>query len=348
MNVKNKKHRTLFKPYIICGILLIFYFTVGAQKSLGHGLYFMTLFTVIQLIIYQINNHQLIPRLFDHNSRKFYILNIFLILLVVNLSICVDHLMNLYIFKSEGKHSILFPFFLHSMLCFIALWVAISQHLMEKEKKNKIEIEELKREKAENELRFLKMQINPHFLFNALNNIYTMSYIGDQSAPEKIAMLSNMLRYVLYDCESSFIPIYKEVDYLENFIAFQQLKTENAQNITFSSQLDQDNYPIAPMLLIPFVENAFKHSKIEKDTAGFVKIELIQEKQKLLFNVRNSIFGEGTSTTSSTQNKGIGIENVKSRLQLLYGENYFLTANKKGHQYTITLELRNHGSSFNL
>jgi LytS/YehU family sensor histidine kinase len=209
---------------------------------------------------------------------------------------------------------------------------------MEKEKRTKIEIEELKREKAESELKFLKTQINPHFLFNALNNIYTMTYIGDKSAHEKIATLSDMLRYVLYDCESDLIPLDKEVKYISSYIEFQQLKTERKQNITFLYNKENENYMISPMLLIPFIENGFKHSGIEKDRSGFVSILLSQTKEKLLFTVKNSHSGE-KMPVKPPKDRGIGIENVINRLELLYPGKYLLDVRADNHEYSIYLEL---------
>ncbi|MGE4586709.1 MAG: sensor histidine kinase, partial [Mangrovibacterium sp.] len=181
----------------------------------------------------------------------------------------------------ERPNIVFFPFFLHTVLCFVAFWISLARYLIEKEKKTKLEIGELRKEKAESELKFLKTQINPHFLFNALNNIYTMTYIRDNSASEKIAMLSDMLRYILYDCGSDFISLDKEIKYIRNYIEFQQLKTENKQNITFLCQAENGNYQLAPMLLIPFIENGFNHSRIEMESSAFVTIILSQIGEKL-------------------------------------------------------------------
>jgi LytS/YehU family sensor histidine kinase len=210
--------------------------------------------------------------------------------------------------------------------------------LLEKEKITKIEIEELKRDRAESELKFLKMQINPHFLFNALNNVYIMTYTGDKSAADKIAMLSNMLRYVLYDCKSDLISIEKEIEYINNFIEFQQLKTEKKQNITFVTPNINESSMIAPMLLIPFIENGFKHSRIEKYKDGYVNIKLSIIKDKIHFNIKNSL-PEIPVKSSSNIDKGIGIENVKNRLELLYPEKYSLEIKTSGKEFQVTLEL---------
>jgi LytS/YehU family sensor histidine kinase len=222
----------------------------------------------------------------------------------------------------------------------VAFWASITTYLIGRQEKINLEIEALKREKAESELKFLKTQINPHFLFNALNNIYSMAYTGDSSTPEKITMLSDMLRYVLYDCESDYISLYKEIDYISSFLEFQQLKTEERQNIEFNFGPYDDNYQIAPMLLVGFVENAFKHSKIEKDRDGFVKIYLWQNPTKFYFSVENSVpevlLPLGSNTARSG---GIGIENAKSRLALMYPDRHQLEIASSENYHKVVLEL---------
>jgi len=220
----------------------------------------------------------------------------------------------------------------------VAFWGTMTRFLVEKPEKNKGELGKIKTEKAESELKFLKTQINPHFLFNALNNIYSMAYTGDKSAPEKITMLSDMLRYVLYDCESDYISLYKEIDYINSFLEFQQLKTENRQNITFNIGSYDENYQIAPMLLVTFVENAFKHSKIEKDKSGFVRIMLSQTDGDFHFIVENSIPPQQIAKKSN-HDKGIGIENARNRLELLYPKKHELTIIHDESNYKIVLKL---------
>ncbi len=165
-----------------------------------------------------------------------------------------------------------------------------------------------------------------------------MAYTGDKSAPEKITMLSDMLRYVLYDCESDYISLYKEADYINSFMEFQQLKTEKRQNIHFNIGPYDENYQIAPMLLVTFVENGFKHSKIEKDKSGFVNISLSQSADKFCFFVENSIPDEAAVRTPENK-RGIGIENAKNRLNLLYPKKHQLEISNIDNVYRVELEL---------
>ncbi|NLF42220.1 MAG: histidine kinase [Bacteroidales bacterium] len=329
------------KSYMVWLILLLFYFILGVQSSTINALFHALLFTGSQYLVFTINDRYLIPTFYETNKRRFYNDNFIIITtisLVITSTIYIAHHFS-QDYRIPRPQNFFFPFIVQMILCGIAFWVSTSKYLLKKEEKTKIEIEELKREKVESELRFLKTQINPHFLFNALNNIYSMAYSGDQTAPEKIAILSDMLRYVLYDCESNSISLDKEIDYISNYIEFQQLKTESKQNIRFDFSRADQSYQVAPMLLVPFVENAFKHSSIEKDPEGFVDIELYHQDNMLVFIVRNSIPQGVLSLIKSGREKGIGIENVRHRLNLIYNKKYFLliTKNEKEHCITLTL-----------
>lgn len=194
----------------------------------------------------------------------------------------------------------------------------------------------LKSENLETELKFLKSQINPHFLFNALHNIYTLSYIKSDLAPEMILKLSDMLRYILYDCTAEKVPLGKEVSYLKNYVKLQQLKAEEADiKLVMASDLPQE-LQIAPMLMVPFVENSFKHGKIEDTQNGWVRLELHWEAPYICFSVENSV-----PNNEFTKDKvgGIGIANVKRRLELLY-DDYTLDICSNEQTYKVVLKIK--------
>jgi len=325
--------------FVIWIILALFYFVLGAQLSMLKGLFHAIVLTSMQFVVYMVNMRSLLPRYLDHQKKKFKLINTILILGLAITGVTLEYLfIDLYPSMAPENFSLIGSFIFHAILCLVAFWITMTKFLVEKQEKTNVEIETLKREKAESELKFLKTQINPHFLFNALNNIYSMAYTGDKSAPEKITMLSDMLRYVLYDCESDYISLYKEVDYINSFLEFQQLKTEKRQNITFNIGSYDENYQIAPMLLVTFVENAFKHSKIEKDKSGFVSISLSQADGKFQFSVENSIPPQQI-VKKQGQNKGIGIENARNRLELLYPKKHKLTIIHDETNYKIILKL---------
>jgi len=325
--------------YAIWVVLVIFYFTIGAQLSTMRGLVMAVVIPPIQFTVYTLNLKKYMPRYYETDRKKFRIHNTLLIGMLATLGVSLDSLyFHFYPELRPPHNSHILPFIFHIILCLVPFWVSMTKYLVNKQEKTNIELETLKREKAESELKFLKTQINPHFLFNALNNIYSMAYTGDKSAPEKITILSDMLRYVLYDCESDYISLYKEVDYISSFIEFQQLKTEKRQNIRFNIGNYDENYQIAPMLLVTFVENGFKHSKIEKDKNGFVDITISQTPEKFYFFVENSIPHETTVRMPETK-KGIGIENAKNRLNLLYPKKHQLEISNRSNIYKVKLEL---------
>ncbi len=169
-------------------------------------------------------------------------------------------------------------------------------------------------ENLESEMRFLKSQINPHFLFNALNNIYSLSLTKSEKAPQLIIKLSEMLRHVVYH-NTSPVKLENEIGYIQNFIDFQNLKIGEPIDVSFHHEEANKHLIIEPMLLIPFVENAFKHSNIENDPKGFIHIAINTQHNKVIFDIRNSI---PTMQHTKDKTSGIGIENVTKRLAMGY------------------------------
>ncbi|MCB0601030.1 MAG: histidine kinase [Saprospiraceae bacterium] len=194
----------------------------------------------------------------------------------------------------------------------------------------------LQKEKLETEIKFLKSQINPHFLFNALNNIYTLSLMQSERAPDNILRLSEMLRYVLYDCNESLVPLRKEVQYIRNYVHLFRLKDSTGLKITLELDESQPELAIAPMLFIPFVENAFKHSKIEDNDHGWVTIKMTVGNRQITYDVSNSRPGQDFHKDATG---GIGIENVRRRLELLYPGRYNLDVQQNEETYRVTLLL---------
>lgn len=191
-------------------------------------------------------------------------------------------------------------------------------------------------EKLETELKLLKSQINPHFLFNTLNNIYALSAIDTKKTQESISYLSNMLRYVLYECEQPMVTLEKEIEYIENYIKLFTTKSSKTYPITTSFELEDKRMPIAPMLLIPYVENAFKHSSIEKIQGAFIHIKIHAKANEIYFEVENSV----TENISNKDNVGgIGLENVKKRLNILYSNKYKLTVAQHSQSFKVQLKL---------
>ncbi len=189
-------------------------------------------------------------------------------------------------------------------------------------------------QRKETELQFLRAQLNPHFLFNSLNSVYSLVRNKSIEAPEAIIMLSELMRYMLYEAKQELVPLSKEIDYIKNFVSLQLLRLSHSENVKIKISGDYQDKKIPPLLLIPFVENAFKYGTDFKGrTDVSINMELIEE--SLFFIVKNKI---GVYRKDES-NSGIGLENIKGRLYLLYPDQHVLKIDKTDGFYTVQLEL---------
>ncbi|MGQ1889368.1 sensor histidine kinase [Thermophagus sp. OGC60D27] len=209
-------------------------------------------------------------------------------------------------------------------------WIFLEAKRKEKEQLS------LTNQNLETEMKFLKSQMNPHFLFNALNNIYSLSQQGNPNTSKLILKLSSMLRYILYETDDKKIPIGREVDYILDYVEFQKIKLEEEPNLEIDfTQIDRDRR-IEPMLIFPFVENAFKHGNIDNTKKGRIVMRLQDQDGCLSFFILNT---KPRGHVSKDQSKGIGIENVKKRLSFLYKGKYRLNIADKPDVFEVQLEI---------
>lgn len=195
---------------------------------------------------------------------------------------------------------------------------------------------ELAKEKAAAELNFLKSQINPHFVFNSLNAIYFLIDKSNSAARSTLLRFSDMLRYQLYDCSTDKIDIGQELKFLEDYVHLQQLRRDAHYKVSFVAAPELRGLSISPLLLIPFVENAFKHLSHRTNAENFVRIELRRNGNDLLFEVVNS---QDPTAHRTEPVGGIGLVNVKRRLELLYPGQYELKLEATALQYQVQLKL---------
>jgi ligand-binding sensor domain-containing protein len=188
----------------------------------------------------------------------------------------------------------------------------------------------------ESELNFLKSQVNPHFLFNTLNNIYALCQVNSKNAAPMVGKISEMMRYMIYDCNSDFVPIQKEIEYMQNYIDLNQLKSNRRLNAFLHIQGNPEGLKIAPLLLINFLENSFKHGDINLNGYGYIRAELIIKEKALSLKIQNSF----REKSISDNNHGIGLENVKHRLTLLYPNRHSLRITKNNRIFEIELNLQ--------
>ena len=198
------------------------------------------------------------------------------------------------------------------------------------------EIEQLKLLVKDSELQFLKSQINPHFLFNNLNNLYAYATENSPKTPSIILKLSSVLRYMLYDCKENFVLLSKEIEHLKHYTALNELQIEDRGEILFTTNIGhQTEFLIAPLILNVFIENAFKHSTASQSSDIKIDINVnINDKGILTFTCENSFL-----TYQNTQNlsKGIGLLNVKKRLGLIYPNSHILDIEKTENNFKVFL-----------
>ena len=196
---------------------------------------------------------------------------------------------------------------------------------------------EMAKEKSEAELNFLKSQINPHFLFNSLNSVYFLIDKNNAVAREALHKFSEMLRYQLYEMNGDKIPVEKEVRYLKDYVDLQKLRKDKNYTIDFRCDYDVRGFLIEPLLLIPFVENAFKHISHYKDQENFIRLDLTRQNGNFNFSVSNS---REIKERTTERAGGIGLNNVKRRLELLYPGKHLLDIKSTDHEFAVNLKLK--------
>jgi LytS/YehU family sensor histidine kinase len=190
---------------------------------------------------------------------------------------------------------------------------------------------------TQSELRLLQSQLSPHFLFNTLNNLYGISITRHQEMPGLLLKLSELLRYSVYEAKEQFVPLNDEIAYINNYLTFEKIRIGERLHLTVDFPTTVDNILIAPMLLIVFIENAFKHAKNTTDHRIYIDMRLKVWSNFIQFEIRNShqIQEQGAFNKFS----GVGLDNVKKRLDLLYANQYDFSINDTAGFYTVMLQL---------
>lgn len=194
-------------------------------------------------------------------------------------------------------------------------------------------MKDLEHQKLESELQYLKYQLNPHFFMNTLNNIHALIDIDSRKAKTSIIELSKLMRYVLYESNKDYIELTKEITFLQNYIELMRLRFTESLNIQTDFPLIVPEVKIPPLLLISLLENAFKHGVSYRE-ASFIHICLKIDNGSLIFKCSNS-----KHRTKKDEHHGVGLENVKKRLQLLFGNNYTYTVNENENEYNVSLNI---------
>lgn len=266
----------------------------------------------------------------------FFLLSAFVFILLQR--ICIYYI-NLPIFYPEIQEKISF-FDIDYIYSFFNIYAVVgivtSIRLFKFWFKNQRATQNLREEKLEAELKFLKSQIHPHFLFNTLNNLYALTLDKSDQAPEVVIKLSNLLDYMLYEANDPKVSLEKEINLIQNFLDLEKIRYGQSLEIDFELSGDPTGYSIAPMLMLPFVENSFKHGLSKQSKAPWIKISLNLERGLLHFTVKNSQ-AKLDKDKKESYTEGIGLKNVTRRLDLIYQKNYSLNIKDEADHFEIDL-----------
>jgi two-component system LytT family sensor kinase len=220
--------------------------------------------------------------------------------------------------------------------CALVLGISTSITLMEKWQKDRLVHQEMEQDRISSELSFLKAQINPHFFFNTLNNIYALTHVDAETSRKAIHQLSRMMRYVLYDTQNATTLLSQEVAFVKDYISLMQLRLTDVVKIDFKSPSALKDVAIAPMIFLPFIENAFKHG-VSATNPSYIDINIGQTGSVVDLNVINTIIKEQNNNLEA--GSGIGLNNTRRRLDLLYPGKYLLSINEDTAANTYSVHL---------
>ena len=213
-----------------------------------------------------------------------------------------------------------------------AIFFYLGFNWLEKKK----QLKELEKQHLQSELALLKNQINPHFLFNTLNNIDSLIKSNPDHASKSLLELSGIMRYMLYETNTQRVPLQKELDYIEDYLKLQKIQYANAQLVEYTVSGDPDNIEIAPMLFIPFIENAFKHCT-DKEKAHAIQFSMEINDKQIRFKASN--IADPNHPISKDSTNGIGLDTVKRRLAILYPDKHSLQISEKNNLFCVELNI---------
>lgn len=332
--IKYKLHHLLFWM-----LLLGLWFMLRYEDYVNPVIAFqVTLIKVVDLVfLVYITNYILIPQLLY--KRKYLLFAFVFIVMIVASSIFKMNIIGrltsnplLLNFSGNWKDRLYDNIIPHFFLVIAGAAIKLVFDQINLQKR----MAEMAKEKAEAELNFLKSQINPHFLFNSLNSVYFLIDRNNDDARKALHKFSDMLRYQLYEANGDKIPIEKEIDYLQDYVDLQKLRKDENYSVQFTCDPGVKGFSIEPLLLIPFVENAFKHISHKNGPHNFIRMDLTRNNGFFQFTVENS----KENNFRDNEQGGIGLSNVKRRLELLYPGRHELEIEDKPDLFRVNFKLK--------
>ncbi len=334
VSMKITKQR--IKQLLIVAQVLIWISIIMATIDLRQPLVQVLWFYIPYIFLINFNWYYLAPRFLQKGTYLrygFYVLATILgcaIVLTLNGNFANESEMWLIISESGAKYLIpvmLTMSYAVSVVYLLSMPFYLSFGWFEQRSK----IDRLESENLRSELSSLKEQINPHFFFNTLNNLYSLTLNNSDKAPEAMLKLSELMRYVIYDANKPFVSIQEEVDYLESYFELQKMRIGEKAKVMFSHSIDDPTTQVVPLLFINLLENAFKHGVDSMVKGGSIECSLTLEKGRLEFNVKNAY------ESGETNDARVGLANLKRRLTLLYPESHTLTVTDGTNTYYVSL-----------
>lgn len=340
MKLKLKKNDiVILAVQLLLAVVLVFGIPIGTQMMMSRKLdievfFGMTLPWLVPVIfVYFINFYGLVPYLYARKRRlAFFLVNIILIALSnLHYVFMVGHIQNAYAHAGFNMFLVVIVVMNMTMVGF-----AIGMRYIMKLNRVEMELKEIKQKNTEAELSWLRNQLNPHFLFNALNNISSLTQIDADEAQDSIAQLSDLLRYAMYEARNEWVTIGRDVDFMVNYIAMMKLRCSDKTTVTTTFDIENREAEISPMLFISFIENAFKHG-VSNSNASFIDIRLTQNDDAIVFECSNSDFHK---TAKDRSGQGVGLANTKRRLELLYRNSFTWKQECKDGVFTISIRIK--------
>lgn len=332
-----------YRLHIIFWLLYFIFWTIDSAIVYHNPYWLAFIFTIFWFIgqagASYLSLYWLIPR---YLATKRYVLFTLLVIAVLAVAAAFVTAASIGIMRLRGE-TVPYPYgreFLYSLIgafymAFLVVSLKTIKDRLQTERRHAL----LEKEKTENELRFLKSQMNPHFLFNAINSIYALIRKDPDFAALTLVKFADMLRYQLYECNVDEIPIEKEISYLDNYIELEKLRKGHIIKTQYNVSASTCNFSIAPLLIIPFVENAFKYVSTCSDKRNFVTVDLSFQDDIFELSVENTV-DEDIPQPKQRSWGGIGLENVRRRLELMYKGRYALDISRSGDIYSVLLTIK--------
>ena len=342
LEIMNLDKKNIQKHIVFWIVIFLFYVFASTSSELFEQSLETTIlkFPLLILAAYIFNNWQ-VP--YFLNQKKYVIFGISMIVVVIFL-VFLFRLMGYYHldkYCSEGPYPLIsfvdFPFYMFSFH-FPALIMYFFKTIKEKEDERE-KIHQLEKEKIATELKYLKSQLNPHFLFNTLNNLYSYVITKSPKASDMVLQLSEILDYILYRSQQQSVPLAEEVHTIENYIALERIKYGERLDVEFEKKMSKHEVSITPLLLLSIVENAFKHGVRDHITKPKIKIQLLQLESQIEFTVWNTKSETELNNYNEIDNKGIGLVNIQRQLDLIYPNRYTFKIDESDRFFNLRLIL---------